>query len=74
MKVKIRKTSDLRHEGNHPNGINVGFETEGEVWTGMPTIGKSFWVGDLKTSAVRKIASANRFHTKNSIYEWEIIK
>lgn len=70
--MKITKLKDVEFNGNHPNGINEGYEIEGKYNFTSPVIGDRYWLGSLFTSTVTEIIHNNdkecKFRTKNSIY------
>jgi hypothetical protein len=71
--VFIKKLEDTQFDGNHPNGINVGYERKG-TFVAEPKIGERFCLltgrGVFGTSNVTKIVDSNTFHTENSVYYW----
>lgn len=74
--IGIRKVVS-RLDGEHPNGIDVGYEREGP-WLGqVPVVGLPFYVVGyngrmLRTSPVEAVESPTRFRTRNSVYEWSV--
>jgi hypothetical protein len=75
MTVRLTKIEDLRFDGKHPNGINVGAERIGTM--GSLTIGEPFvlnkGLGWFKTSPVVKTNDDNTFETENSKYKIEFL-
>ena len=71
--ARITKVSDDRFGGNHPNGINEGYVTQGIV-KGKPVIGERYYVGvGFSTSIVTNIISKTMFKTLYSTYRIEYI-
>lgn len=75
--VKLTKVSAINYtEGNHPNGINEGYETEGrlmilEVGVSAQIVenDRGLYPSIFITSVVEEIIDDNTFRTKNSIYK-----
>ena len=73
MRVKIVKLSDDAFNGEHPNGINKGFEQVGQT-NNKPTIGERFQVGwSFSTSPVIEIINDKTFKTTYSTYSIEYL-
>lgn len=79
MRLKITKISDLKFNGNHPNGINKGY-TKVSNAENLPVIGERFiMTGNrvedfLATSIVESIDLEEKtFMTTNSKYKYEIL-
>ena len=70
-KVKVTKIEAVRMPGAHPNGINEGFEQEGEAYTDVVE-GEYFSMSGFRTSKVLEVSSYNTFKTKNSVYQIEV--
>jgi len=68
----ITKLTDDEFNGNHPNGINVGYNRFGEMYD-PPTVGDCFYLGSFKTSIVTEIIDKNTFRTENSTYKIEYL-
>lgn len=70
----LRKKSDDKFNGIHPNGIDEGYTTVG-IFNDKPTVGDSFIIHGnrigkgLWTSPVTEIVSDTVFKTENSTYE-----
>lgn len=69
----IRKVSDDKFEGQHPNGINEGYTTFGYLLKDI-TVGERCIVyftntQYLNTSKVTEIIDENTFKTENSTYK-----
>lgn len=73
MKIKLTKISDDKFNGNHPNGIQEGYITEGEEYF-PPVVGTRYHVGHLLTSTVTEILGDGTFKTRNSTYKREVIE
>lgn len=71
-KCRLEKLEDLRFNGNHPNGIDKGYITDGILYENIET-GKKVFLGRLVTSTVMKIINENTFQTKNSTYKISIL-
>lgn len=79
--VKLTKVSAINYvEGNHPNGVNEGYETEGrlmllEVGVSAQIVehDRGLYPSMFVTSVVEEIIDDNTFRTKNSIYKLEEI-
>lgn len=77
-KVKLTKLTDDKFEGNHPNGINQGYEKIGFI-RGVPTKGKAFFVtrgvdNFFHTSTVtEEMNEEGIFKTLNSTYKLEYL-
>lgn len=75
--IRLTKVSDDRYNGNHPNGINEGYECVGTP-IGPLEVGTRFGVTGPKrflvTSEVIKIIDENTFKTRNSTYKIEDIE
>lgn len=69
---RITKLSDDAFNGNHPNGINKGYITEGKITIG-PVVGERFYIGKFSTSIVLEIIDENTFKTLYSTYKLEYI-
>lgn len=71
-KGTIKKLSDDKFEGKHPNGIFEGYTKTGLILE-TPKIGESFYIGSLGTSVVTEIVKEEgnkvTFKTLNSTYE-----
>ena len=69
--VYLKKIEDTRFNGNHPNGIDVGYDRFGILSTDIE-VGKKVHVENasryLTTSFVTEIIDDNTFRTENSIY------
>lgn len=70
--VKLEKLSDDKFNGFHPNGIDAGYVSFGELQEDV-TIGERCLVTDhfryLNTSTVTEIVDENTFKTRNSTYK-----
>lgn len=76
MKVRITKITDDAFNGEHPQGINVGYVQEGVAYS-LPTKGNRYCVGDnwWSTSMVtEELNSDNIFKTLYSTYKLEILE
>lgn len=68
---KVTKITDDVFNGHHPNNINEGYTTIGEIFS-MPEEGSRFVCGNLMTSTVTKaINDQGFFQTRNSTYKLE---
>jgi hypothetical protein len=74
--AKITKLKDDRFFGNHPNGIDEGFEVSAEIIPLIPVVGESYRFGRLLTSEVTIILEITNNHylfkTRNSTYKIEL--
>lgn len=72
MKGKLTKLKDTRFNGNHPAGIDVGYQKEGP-FNEYPKVGEQFWIGNMHTSKVKNVISSSggitKFATENSEYQ-----
>lgn len=74
-RIIITKVSDDVFDGNHPNGINEGYEKNGimgELKVGMPFTVSPIKLSDYThfyTSIVTEIIDENTFKTMNSTYK-----
>ncbi len=73
--TKIEDGENSKYEPGHPRHIPVGFTVDGKMFRPL-TIGESFYVGmdNYHTGVVTEIFTKNKFRTKNSVYNLEIIK
>lgn len=71
MQGFLVKLKDDVFKGMHPNGIDAGYSTIGEVFQ-RPIVGESCIIGNLRTSMVTSIVNSDDtkiiFKTINSIY------
>lgn len=71
MQGFLVKLTDNIFKGIHPNGIDAGYSTIGEVFQ-RPIVGEYCIIGDLRTSMVTSIVNSydNKiiFKTSNSTY------
>ncbi len=70
--VILKKISDLKFKGNHPNNINEGYEKKGILTKISPYIlieGDDSW---FHTSLIEKI-EGDKIYTKNSIYTINLV-
>lgn len=69
--VRVKKLSDDKYNGFHPNGIDEGYTEQGIVQEDLE-VGKRFHISRLGryllTSEVTEIIDENTFKTKNSTY------
>lgn len=71
---KLTKLSDDQFDGHHPNNIDEGHVTIGEIFS-MPEKGYRFVCGNLMTSTVKEsIDDQGIFKTRNSTYKLEEIE
>jgi hypothetical protein len=68
--VILKKISDLKYEGNHPNGVNEGFTVRGILLMIDPCIYIDHILNYFHTSKVKKI-EGDKIYTLNSIYTIE---
>jgi hypothetical protein len=77
--IKLIKLTDDKFNGNHPKNIQKGFQVEGELMNGKPTVGESLWIDHdpssdkaFATSMITEIIHDNdiecKFKTLNSTY------
>ena len=80
QRIILRKESDDKFDGKHPNGIKEGFELEGDLLFDV-VVGECLemihlvhpnW-GWFHTSTVRKIIDENTIKTSNSTYKIEYV-
>ena len=77
-RVKLTKLTDNKFEGNHPNGINQGYEKIG-FSRGVPTKGEAFFVtrgvdNFFHTPTVtEEMNEEGIFKTMNSTYKLEYL-
>lgn len=74
---KIKKISDDKFNGIHPNGINEGYKAEGFDVDDSFKVGDRLYLDDngrwFVTSTIISIDNKNKiFTTKNSTYKFEI--
>lgn len=74
-KIRLTKIIDDAFEGNHPNGINVGYVKEGFI-SREPELGERFYIGaSFSTSPVTQLPDADGiFKTTYSTYKLETIE
>ena len=80
--VRLTKIDDTAFDGQHPNGINVGYIKEGEVNFEMTNEHQCFFIHPtpdrfFHTSEVKKIEAQEDHdlaYTVNSVYKIEIIE
>jgi hypothetical protein len=71
IKVKITKLSNCESPRN-PDNIENGFTTTGFMYD-YPKEGDFFYLGNFRSSRVKKILNLTTFETQNSIYKLEEI-
>ena len=76
-KVKVTKLKN-ELEGEHPNGVNEGYEKTGIALNEL-IVGECFYVqkgmrGYFRSSIVTKINDDGTFNTQNSIYKLEMLE
>ena len=69
----FKKIEDLRFEGKHPNGIDVGYERTGNLHYPL-TIGLPMFIGNIRTSFIvgfdiDEKTGIVEVKTENSIYQ-----
>lgn len=75
---KVKKISDNKFNGVHPNGVNEGYTAEGFDKEDSFKVGNRLYLEDhsrwFRTSEIISIDNKNKiFTTKNSTYKFEII-
>jgi len=71
---KLTKLKDIRFNGCHPNGFQVGYTKQGFA-PFLPTVGLSFYLGALRTSTVTEVLNdKGEFKTQNTVYKLEEIE
>lgn len=71
IKARITKLSNCENPRN-PNNIEDGFTTTGFM-NSYPEEGEFFYLGNFRSSGVKKILNLTTFETQNSIYKLEEI-
>lgn len=78
IKARITKVIDDMFEGQHPNGIDVGYTKAGYLIK-MPTIDETFKLYSengamiFHTSTVVKVVNEYIFETLNSTYKLDLL-
>lgn len=71
-KVRITKLTDDEFNGQHPNGINVGYTKTG-MELDSPQVGKRYYVDMFSTSPVVRINDDGTIKTTYSTYKIEYL-